>query len=222
VTGAGGDTGATPVESATEGGHDGAPADATMASTPADGAVAEASAEDATADAPDAASPDAAGVDANDADAGSPDGSNGTACSGGSYVGPFTGEYTSHLTGVGIPIPVTGTVTFTLVQAGSAGTTGTLAGESKDCSDVFPVESGTVTGVDDAVNTGDAAVGGFPFFCTMTGALDCDARKLVNGWVQCTYCIGPVADGGLTCSLLSGVAGTTGVGGHFAGPVTAN
>jgi hypothetical protein len=196
------------------GGHDGASADTTMMDTPYDGAVAETSADDATSDALDAPGPDA--------DSGSLDGSNGTACSGGSYVGPFTGEYTSHLTGVGIPIPVAGTVNLTLVQAGSAGTTCTLAGESKDCSDVFPVESGTVTGVDDALNTGDAAIGGFPFFCTMTGALDCDGRKLVNGWVQCTYCIGPVSDGGLGCALSNGVGGTTGVGGHFAGPVTAN
>ncbi len=50
----------------------------------------------------------------------------------------------------------------------------------------------------------------------MTGALECDARELVGGWMQCTYCIGPVADGGTACSLLNGIGGSTGVGGHFA------
>jgi hypothetical protein len=55
--------------------------------------------------------------------------------------------------------------------------------------------------------------GSCPFFCTVTGKLDCQARKLVDGWIQCTYCVGPVADGGAACAV---------VGGHFAGPMTAD
>jgi hypothetical protein len=143
-------------------------------------------------------------------------------CKGGQYDGTFAGLYTSHLTGVGVPIPVAGNVDLTLDQAGSAGTQCKLAGEFEDCSNVFTLQNGTITGIADQAQIGDAGVGGFPYFCTMTGTLDCKGKKLVNGWVQCTYCVGPLADGGMACSLLNGVAGTTGVGGHFAGPLTAN
>jgi hypothetical protein len=133
----------------------------------------------------------------------------------------FAGLYTSHLTGVGIPIPVAGNVELTLKQEGSAGTTCKAAGEFEDCSNVFTLKDGTITGIADALNIGDAQAGGFPYFCTMTGTLECKEQKLVDGWIQCTYCIGPLADGGMACDLLNGVAGTTGVGGHFAGPLTA-
>ena len=98
----------------------------------------------------------------------------------------------------------------------------TFEGESLKCSDVFSLKNGIITGIADAVQTGDASVGGFPYYCTMTGTLGCMQKKLVDGWIQCTYCIGPLADGGLSCALLDGVAGTTGVGGHFAGPLTAD
>lgn len=74
----------------------------------------------------------------------------------------------------------------------------------------------------DAVVTDAGDIGGFPYFCTMSGTLDCKAKKLVDGWIQCTYCVGPLADGGMGCWLLDDVGGTTGVGGHFAGPLTAN
>jgi hypothetical protein len=119
---------------------------------------------------------------------------------------------------------VAGNVDLTLEQAGSPGTTCMLVGESQreDCSNVFTLQNGTITGVADALQFGDASVGGFPYFCTMTGTLDCKSKLLVGGWIQCTYCVGPLADAGTACWLLNGVAGTTGVGGHFAGPLTAN
>jgi hypothetical protein len=144
-------------------------------------------------------------------------------CKGGKYEGTFTGLYTSHLTGVGVPIPVAGNVDMTLDQEGSAGQQCMVDGEFEECSNVFSLQNGTITGVADEIQIGDAAgVGGFPYFCTMTGTLDCKNKKLDDGWIQCTYCIGPLADGGMACDLLNGVAGTTGVGGHFAGPLTAN
>jgi hypothetical protein len=145
-------------------------------------------------------------------------------CKSGEYKGPFAGNYTSHLTSIGIPIPVKGSVDVTLAVAGSAQATCMLAGEARPCNQLFSLQNGTITGVDDAINEGDASVGGFPYFCTMTGTLDCTNKKLVNGWLQCTYCIGAVtvADGGAACSLGNGVGGTSGVGGHFAGPMTAS
>jgi len=144
-------------------------------------------------------------------------------CKGGHYTGTFTGSYNSHLTGIGIPIPVVGNVDMTLEQEGTAGEQCMLEGELYEkCSDVFSLRNGTIRGVADEGHIKEAGVGGFPYFCTMTGTLDCEGKKLVNGWIQCTYCVGPLADGGEACSLLNGVAGTTGVGGHFAGPLTAN
>jgi hypothetical protein len=150
------------------------------------------------------------------------DGSGGGPCKGGHYSGTFAGTYTSHLTGIGIPIPVTGNVDMSLDQVGSDQMTCTLVGEATKCSDLFSLQNGTITGIADEGMIGDAGFGGFPYFCTMTGTLACAEKKLVGGWIQCTYCVGPLADGGMACSLLNGVAGTTGVGGHFAGPLTAN
>jgi hypothetical protein len=144
-------------------------------------------------------------------------------CKGGHYGGTFAGSYTSHLTGVGIPIPVTGNVELTLDQEGTADMTCHSGGEIPvPCNDVFSLDNGTITGIADGAVIGDATIGGFPYYCTMTGSLDCPNKKLDDGWIQCTYCIGPLADGGMACSLLNGVGGTTGVGGHFAGPLTAN
>jgi hypothetical protein len=143
-------------------------------------------------------------------------------CKGGHYEGDFAGLYTSHITFIGFPIPVTGDVNLTLDQAGAAGQMCKLAGEIQSCDNVFELKNGVITGVADKIGDGDAAVGGFPYFCTMTGTLDCKAKKLVDGWIQCTYCIGPLADGGLACELGNGVGGTTGVGGHFAGPLIAD
>ena len=47
------------------------------------------------------------------------DGSGGGPCKGGHYSGTFAGTYTSHLTGIGFPIPVTGNVDMSLDQVGS-------------------------------------------------------------------------------------------------------
>jgi hypothetical protein len=139
-------------------------------------------------------------------------------CKGGHYVGSFTGTYASHLTAIGVPIPVTGNVDAYLDQQGGADQTCHPAGEIPvPCNQVFTLSDGTVTGVADG---NDAGMGGFPYFCTMTGTLDCATLRLDEGWIQCTYCVGPLADGGMACQLLDGVLGTTGVGGHFAGPVT--
>jgi hypothetical protein len=143
-------------------------------------------------------------------------------CKGGHYSGTFAGSYTSHLTGVGIPIPVTGNVDMQLDQEGTAGQQCMVEGEFEHCNNVFSLQDGTITGVADEIVVGDAGLGGFPYSCTMSGTLDCQNKKLDEGWIQCTYCVGPLADGGMACSLLNGVGGTTGVGGHFAGPLTAN
>lgn len=144
-------------------------------------------------------------------------------CKGGHYSGTFAGLYTSHLTGIGIPIPVAGNVELTLNQQGTSDQTCHPEGEIPvPCNNVFTLKDGTITGVADEIHLGDGAIGGFPYFCTMTGTLDCSTRKLDQGWIQCTYCVGPLADGGMACSLLDNVLGTTGVGGHFAGPLTGN
>jgi hypothetical protein len=131
-------------------------------------------------------------------------------CQGGQYTGAFAGSYASHLTGVGIPIPMTGNVNITLEQEGNPQQTCMLLNEATKCSDLDNLQDGTITGVADANGAG----GGFPYSCTMTGTLDCPARRLVNGWIQCTYCAGPLLDAGTGCG--------TGTGGQFAGTLTAN
>ncbi len=167
-------------------------------------------------------SPGDPGTFINTADGSVPIGSG--PCKGGHYSGTFTGSYTSHLTGIGIPIPVTGNVDMTLNQAGTSNMMCHPAGEIPvPCNEVYTLQNGTITGVADGVKEdGGKIAGGFPYFCTMSGTLDCSTQKLDDGWIQCTYCVGPLADGGMSCTLLDGVLGTTGVGGHFAGPLTAD
>jgi len=146
-------------------------------------------------------------------------------CKGGQYDGTFAGTYSSHLTVLGISLMVTGNVDMTLKQEGTDQQKCTLmlVGEAtvSKCSDLFSLQNGTITGV----ANGDDGGGGFPYYCTMTGTLACAEKKLVNGWIQCTYCVGPLADGGMSCQFLNlgGTSGyTMGVGGQFAGPLTAN
>ncbi len=163
-----------------------------------DAAVVDAPADVAFADAPADASGDVVLAEASDAVADAAAEASGGSCHGGEYKGSLTGTYSSSLE-LGIPIPVTGQVDVTLDPAGR-------------------VQSGTIEGVSDTISGHDAGFAG-PFFCTLAGALDC-ATGAFGGWAQCTYCIGPVADGGLGCSLTAG-GGTTGIGGHYAGPMTA-
>jgi hypothetical protein len=142
-------------------------------------------------------------------------------CKGGHYQGAFTGSYTSSLTGFGIPLNVSGNVDMTLYQAGSAQMTCMLNGESESCSNVFTLQNGTITGVANGTVTEAGTTGGYPYFCKMTGTLDCAKKKLVNGWIQCTYCVTQLVDGGMGCTpLIAGLGG--GIGGQFAGALTAN
>lgn len=141
-------------------------------------------------------------------------------CVGGHYVGAFAGSYSSHLI-AGVPLTVMGNVDMTLDQAGSNQTTCTFAGETESCNNFYTVQGGTVTGVADSNMLLDASFGGYPYFCGLTGTLDCAMRKLLGGWIQCTYCVGQLADGGMMCApWIAGLGG--GIGGQFAGPVTAN
>jgi hypothetical protein len=146
-----------------------------------------------------------------------------SACKAGYYAGAFTGNYSSHLTLFGIDIPVSGNVQLTLDQEGSSNQTCMIdvQGEgvtTESCSDVFTLSGGTITGVADG---NDAGGGGFPYYCSMTGTLDCAKKVLDNGWIECTYCLGAVVDpdggnGGnplATCAL---------AGGNFSGRLTAN
>ncbi len=138
-------------------------------------------------------------------------------CKGGHYTGSFGGLYSSHITLFGINIPVTGDVQLNLKQKGSGEEMCTFEGESTKCSDVFSLENGTIDGVADM---------SFPYHCDMTGTLGCAEKKLVDGWIECTYCLGPIADGGEACVNGNGVGSTPdtnyGTGGKFAGPLTAD
>jgi hypothetical protein len=137
-----------------------------------------------------------------------PQGSSGP-CKGGFYGGSFLGGYSSYLTAVGVPIPVTGDVRLTLNQAGAAGQQCQLDGEFTDCSTVFTLQNGTIQGTADLL---------FGYYCTMTGTLDCNKKTLVDGWIKCTYCTGPMlGDGGP-----GGTPICPAIAGEFAGPLTAS
>jgi hypothetical protein len=140
-------------------------------------------------------------------------GDNNSDCKGGYYEGQFGGLYSSSLTIFGINIPVTGDVQMTLQQMGSGQQMCVFEGESENCSDVFSVQNGSISGTADAIHTADASFLGFPYYCSLTGTLGCMEKKLVGGWIECTYCVGPLADGGKSCEL---------IGGHFSGPLTAD
>jgi hypothetical protein len=141
-----------------------------------------------------------------------------SACKAGFYQGDFTGSYSSYLA-FGIPLSVSGNVELTLNQEGTSDKQCTIMtqGEgaiTESCNNIFTLSGGTITGVaNKAGMIGDAAIGGFPYYCVLTGTLDCAKTVLDNGWIECTYCVGPLADGGGSCELL---------GGRFAGPLTAN
>jgi hypothetical protein len=145
-------------------------------------------------------------------------GSNDSLCKGGFYEGSFGGLYSSHLTVIGANIPVVGDVQLTLQQQGTGQQMCTFQGESEKCSNIFSVQNGVIQGTADGL---------FPYYCTLTGTLGCMEKKLVDGWIDCTYCLGPLNDGGMSCAILgSGNGGAggglTGTGGQFAGPLTAD
>jgi hypothetical protein len=180
------------------------------------------SSDDASASPPPVTFGDGSSVELTFPDTGTITGIN-SKCKGGHYDGTFTGSYSSHLTLIGIAISVSGNVSLNLDQVGNPMTTCTLNGESEDCSNLFTLANGTITGVAD----GNDAGGGFPYFCTMTGTLDCAKAVLVDGWIECTYCVGALNDGGMSCAFGGsggGMAagGETGLGGQFAGVLTAS
>jgi hypothetical protein len=142
-------------------------------------------------------------------------------CKGGHYLGSFDGSYESSYV-IGLPLKVTGNVDLTLNAYGSPMQTCTFMGETDSCSNFYQLSGGTVTGVANETMIGEAGVGGYPYFCFLTGTLDCKAKKLVGGWIECVYCVaGVIDDGGMTCDpTVAGVG--TGVYGNFAGPVTAD
>ena len=156
-----------------------------------------------------------------DTDAAPPGSAVDSMCKGGHYTGTFNGSYESSYA-IGLPLKVTGNVDMTLNAYGSPTQTCSFMGESESCSNFYKLSGGTVTGVANKTMVGDAGVGGFLYFCFLTGTLDCKAKKLVGGWIECVYCVvGVIADGGMTCDpSLAGVG--TGVFGNFAGPVTAD
>jgi hypothetical protein len=139
-----------------------------------------------------------------------------SACKAGKYEGSFTGNYASGLI-AGIPLTVSGNVDLTLNQEGGTGMQCSIHGEFESCANVFTLSNGTITGVaNKAGMIGDATIGGYPYFCSMTGTLDCAKMVLVDGWIQCTYCaFDNLIEGGTECDGAN-------IGGHFAGPLTAN
>ncbi len=141
-----------------------------------------------------------------------------SACQAGHYVGTFNGSYSSHVI-IGIPLTVSGNVDMTLDQAGDAGTQCMYYGEFMNCSNFFNVSGGTVTGV--ANGSADGGMDGYPYFCTLTGTLDCPNKKLIGGWIDCTYCVGALDSTGMACAPVAGGL-LPGIGGQFAGPVTAD
>jgi hypothetical protein len=136
-------------------------------------------------------------------------------CKGGLYTGSFGGR--SDLSPIGAGVPVVGDVQLSLDQVGTANQTCSLQGESEPCSDLFSVHDGVVLG------TGGSL---FSFSCTLTGTLECKSRRVVDGWLDCAYCVEPLADGGMACGSASSDGGADGgvttAGGHFAGPLTAD
>jgi hypothetical protein len=180
----------------------------------------------ADASTPPASTPDASGSSSGSSSSGGGSGggsSSGSAivsgfasaCRAGFYQGTITGSYFPDVDS-GDALSVAGNVELTLDQQG----TGIemcqidVVGEgitTEGCNQVFTISGGTIAGV--LVNPSDGAVGGLPYSCTVSGTLDCGKQRLDNGWIQCSYCDGPVDDAG-SCAATEG--------GRFAGPLTAD
>jgi hypothetical protein len=102
-------------------------------------------------------------------------------CQAGHYIGIFAGLYTSPITVVGVPIPVTGNVDLTLSQSPTG--------------EFFTITNGFVTGRADILAE---------YRCIFTGTLNCTTKKLENGIIDCGYCVGAyVPDGGICLGLES-------------------
>jgi hypothetical protein len=198
----------------------GSPSDATVSDAPAQGdegpedaSSADGARGDDAGAATDAPSGDGAGSSDGAGGPGPDGGVSSSPCAAGPYEGKFGGSFTSPLTSIGVPIPIQGTVTMTLSSEGASGTTCSVGGQPHDCGEVFSIQGGRVDGYADGVADGSAG-SGLPYACTFTGALDCDARKMVDGWIQCLYCVGAIADGGQACG--------SGIGGRLAGVMAAD
>lgn len=102
-------------------------------------------------------------------------------CQPGHYTGLFVGLYTSPITVVGVPIPVTGNVDLTLAQSSNG--------------EFFTITNGFVTGRADILAE---------YRCNFYGTLNCTTKKLEKGSIDCKYCVGAyAADGGLCLGLES-------------------
>ncbi len=162
--------------------------------------------------------PDDAGVVFHSEDAGVPGLGDSTNCKAGFYQGSFEGLYSSGIigeffnsmdAGAGINIPVIGDVQLTLESMGSDVKTCQFVNEGEQCSNFFTLQNGTISGTADGL---------FPYFCNMTGTLDCANKVLLGGWITCTYCVGfGLQDGGQECLLDTPISQ-----GKFAGPLTAD
>ena len=149
-------------------------------------------------------------------DGGSTESQDSKDCKGGFYKGTFEGLYSSGIIGIffktpdggaAINLPVIGDVQLTLQQTGSGEKNCVFEGESEKCSNFFTLQNGTISGTADGL---------FPYFCKMSGTLNCKDKKLVDGCIQCVYCVGfPVADGGNDCVFNTPLSE-----GKFAGPLT--
>ena len=105
----------------------------------------------------------------------------GLTCQPGHYTGIFVGLYTSPITVVGVPIPVTGNVDLTLAQSANG--------------EFFTITNGFVTGRADILAE---------YRCNFYGTLNCGTKKLEMGLIDCGYCVGAYAlDGGLCLGLES-------------------
>jgi hypothetical protein len=112
-------------------------------------------------------------------------------CEAGRYTGAFTGFYASGLTVVGVPIPVAGDVNLTLDQSANG--------------EFYTISNGRITGTADGILA--------QYSCDLSGTLDCTAKKLENGIIDCNYCVGVFAGDSGIC---------LGIEGHFIGPLTAD
>ena len=105
----------------------------------------------------------------------------GLMCQPGHYNGVFLGLYTSPITVVGVPIPVTGDVRLTLAQSSNG--------------EFFTITDGFVTGRADILAE---------YRCNFYGTLNCTTKKLEMGSIVCKYCVGAYAsDGGICLGLES-------------------